>query len=139
MMTYQLAPKSSLPPPKQAQPLIPKQVQPPTPKPETPIVPPAAVVVPPSIYQVQGIVFDMTTGLPTEGARITLANTCGSPIPGAFITTADGRYHFDLEVGCCYTVTAQKDGRKTANSPQLCAMKSAEGQILRADLDLQQP
>lgn len=139
MMTYQLAPKSSLPPPKQAQPLIPKQVQPPTPKPETPIVPPAAVVVPTSIYQVQGIVFDMTTGLPTEGARITLANTCGSPIPGAFITTADGRYHFDLEVGCCYTVTAQKDGRKTANSPQLCAMKSAEGQILRADLDLQQP
>jgi type IX secretion system PorP/SprF family membrane protein len=124
-----------------------KQVQPPTSKPEIPIVPPppAAVVppppaaAPPSIYQVQGIVFDMTTGLPTEGARITLANTCGSPIPDAFITTADGRYHFDLEVGCCYTVTAQKDGRKTANSAQLCAMKSAEGQILRADLDLQQP
>jgi hypothetical protein len=103
------------------------------------VAPPPPAVAPPSIYQVQGIVFDMTTGLPTEGARITLANTCGSPIPDAFITTADGRYHFDLEVGCCYTVTAQKDGRKTANSVQLCAMKSAEGQILRADLDLQQP
>ncbi len=144
MLTYKLQPKNN----RSTQPappvILPDATEPPgkitplpypAPKPATPAPVPTPAE-PLASIQVQGIVFDMASGLPCEGARLTLANTCGQAQPAAFITSADGRYTFSLQKNCCYTVTAQKDGRKTANSQRLCIENQNEDRILRADLDL---
>lgn len=91
-----------------------------------------------AILTVKGIIIDMKTGLPAEGARITLNNTCNGAETPAFITTANGVYAFSLSANCCYTVTAQQDGRKTALSEKICTDKTNEPRTFRADLDLLQ-
>jgi hypothetical protein len=110
-------------------------------KPSPPSTPPPAPntdETPDGVFpcQVSGIVFEMTTGLPSENARVTLTNTCGAPAPKAYITGADGRYKFQLQPGCCYTVKVEKDGFKAGVSAQQCPEKVLRAQVFRADLDL---
>lgn len=122
-------------------PAVPKETQPvPLPK-ETPAPPPAPAPTPAPQESdksplIQGIVFDMTSGLPFENARVTISNTCGGATVPALITTADGRYWFTALPDCCYIITAQKDGYKEAVSEKICTPNTKNGQILRADLDL---
>jgi type IX secretion system PorP/SprF family membrane protein len=154
MLTYQLKSKSERTP-KVSPPIIKEDVEEapnntpeppgkitplpyPAPKPETtpPVVPEPPTEPQVANQTISGIVFDMTTGLPCVGARLTIANTCGKGQPSAFITGADGRYSFDVAKDCCFVVTAQKDNRKTANSERICNENKDEGRILRADLEL---
>jgi type IX secretion system PorP/SprF family membrane protein len=127
MLGYIFTPK------KTPSPLTPSPLTPPPLTPNPPVDAPSDDVFP---CQVSGIVFDMTTGLPAENARVTLRNTCGAAEPRAYITSADGRYRFQLQPGCCHTVTAQADGRQTANSEQVCPTRVARAQVFRVDLDL---
>ena len=87
-------------------------------------------------YAIKGIIFDMTTGLPAENARVTITNTCGAALPEAYITGPDGRYIFVLQLNCCYQITAQKDGLKAIISNNICT-NNPEEQSLRADFDLE--
>lgn len=89
----------------------------------------------PSEFTVKGIVFDMTTGLPAENARVTITNTCGAKVQEAFITGADGIYAFPLSPDCCYELTAQKDGFKPGISNKICTT-NRDQTTLHADLDL---
>lgn len=86
--------------------------------------------------QVSGIIFDMTSGLPCESARVTLSNNCGQAAPKAFITGPDGLYKFRLKPGCCYTVKVEKDGFKPDTSAPQCPENVQRAQVFRADLDL---
>lgn len=88
-------------------------------------------------FALQGIVFDMTDGLPAEGARVELMNDCGLPAAPPFYTAADGRYHFRLDGGCCYTVKAVKEGFIAGLSEGLCAKGLAPDAALQSNLNLQ--
>jgi outer membrane protein OmpA-like peptidoglycan-associated protein len=87
-------------------------------------------------YALQGIVFDMTDGLPAAGVQMNLLNDCGKP--SKTITTGpDGRYKFKLERNCCYTVQAEQRGFISAVSEAYCTQNLAEKTNLRANLSLQ--
>jgi type IX secretion system PorP/SprF family membrane protein len=140
MLTYAIAPRpqktisptSTVVPPPPV--VVPTPPTPTTPRPKAPVEPAPEEVV----LTVKGIIIDMKTGLPAESARITLTNTCNGAETPAFITTANGVYTFSLSNNCCYTVTAQKDGRKTAISEEICTNNTTKPRTFRADLDLLQ-
>lgn len=87
-------------------------------------------------FSLQGIVFDMTDGLPAEAARVTLVNDCGKEIPEAIVTGNDGRYKFKLAKGCCYTVKAVKDGFIAGTSTNICTKELSKNATLKANLNL---
>ncbi len=59
-------------------------------------------------YNLEGIVFDEGTGLPLGGATVALTNDCsGEDVPD-IITDESGRFQFDLDKNCCYTVKGSK-------------------------------
>lgn len=88
-------------------------------------------------FALQGIVFDMTDGLPAEGARVLLTNNCKKENPEAIITGADGRYRFKLDKDCCYTVKAVKDGFMAGTASNLCTKGLTKNATLKANLNLQ--
>lgn len=88
-------------------------------------------------FVLQGIVFDMTDGLPAEGARVMLANDCGKEMPEAIVTATDGRYRFKLDKECCYTVKAVKDGFIAGTASSLCTKGLIKNATLKANLNLQ--
>lgn len=87
-------------------------------------------------FVLQGIVFDMTDGFPAEGARVTLTNDCGKPLPEAFVTGSDGRYKFKLDKTCCYTVKAAKDGFIAGSASNNCTKNLDKSANLKANLTL---
>lgn len=88
-------------------------------------------------FALQGIVFDMTDGLPAEGARVTLTNDCGKTMPEAIVTGSDGRYRFKLDKACCYTVKAAKEGFIAGTASNVCTKDLAKNTTLKANLNLQ--
>jgi outer membrane protein OmpA-like peptidoglycan-associated protein len=66
-------------------------------------------------FAIEGIVFDDGTGLPLEGATVTLSNDCGDTEPEAVVTDETGRFNFALKKDCCYKVKAAKE-RYLSNS-----------------------
>ncbi|MBU6343111.1 MAG: PD40 domain-containing protein [Bacteroidetes bacterium] len=88
-------------------------------------------------FTVQGIVFDMTDGLPAEGARVMLLNDCGKPIPDAVLTNDNGRYKFKLEKACTYTVQAVHDGYIAAKSEPFTTIGLQNHHNFRINLNLQ--
>lgn len=141
MMAYTIRaskPESQTPAPQPTTPTVIFEDPSPVPVQETPqVVTPKPVLpeIKPSLYTVKGIVFDMTTGLPAENARVTVTNTCGAPGQESFITGADGLYAFPLPPNCCFEITAQKDGFKPGISNKICTTNPNQT-TLRADLDL---
>lgn len=87
-------------------------------------------------FVLQGIVFDMTDGLPAESAKVTLTNDCGKP-EETITTGLDGRYKFKLDKVCCYTVKATSDGFFAATSAGHCTKGLVKNTTLKANLDLQ--
>jgi outer membrane protein OmpA-like peptidoglycan-associated protein/tetratricopeptide (TPR) repeat protein len=88
-------------------------------------------------FILQGIVFDMSAGLPAEGARVTLTNDCGKPAAEDVVTGTDGRYKFKLDRECCYTVKADKDGFMAGISTSQCTRGLLKSTTLKANLNLQ--
>jgi outer membrane protein OmpA-like peptidoglycan-associated protein/tetratricopeptide (TPR) repeat protein len=87
-------------------------------------------------FSIQGIVFDEEEGLPVENVEVTLTNDCGKPI-GMALTGPDGRYRFRLEKNCCYTVRAKIDNFASETIESQCTDDLPQGEVLRADLNLQ--
>jgi outer membrane protein OmpA-like peptidoglycan-associated protein len=89
-----------------------------------------------SSYKLEGIVFDMTNGLPAAGAKVMLANDCGLGASLPVVTDETGRYSFDLAKDCCYTVKAEKDGFISSSAPNNCTKGQPDGTVLQANLNL---
>jgi outer membrane protein OmpA-like peptidoglycan-associated protein len=89
-----------------------------------------------SSYKVEGIVFDMTNGLPAAGAKVSLANDCGLGASLPVVTDESGRYTFDLAKDCCYTVKAEKDGFIASSAANNCTKGQPDGTTLQANLNL---
>lgn len=88
-------------------------------------------------FTVQGMVFDMTDGLPADEASIMLLNDCGKPIPEAVQTSSDGRYKFKLDKDCCYTIRAVHDGYIAGVSEQICTRNLTSSNHFKVNLNLQ--
>jgi outer membrane protein OmpA-like peptidoglycan-associated protein len=86
--------------------------------------------------EIQGIVFDMTNGLPATGAKVSITNDCGKPNPDMFTTTDEGRYKFKLDKECCYTVKAEKDGFIAVTSEGNCTKGLKQNTTLNSNLNL---
>ncbi len=75
-------------------------------------------------YSVEGFVFDESTGEPLEGAKVTLSSNCDEDDQEMF-TDATGRYMFELETGCCYTVRGTLESFLSDKQTDLCAVDTA--------------
>jgi outer membrane protein OmpA-like peptidoglycan-associated protein len=60
-------------------------------------------------HTVEGVVFDLSSGLPMEGATVTMVGCDKADSTKTATTDANGRYSFELEKDCCYKLKAEKD------------------------------
>jgi outer membrane protein OmpA-like peptidoglycan-associated protein len=88
-----------------------------------------------SDFALQGIVFDMNSGMPAPNVQLTLNNDCERPVE-VVLTGPDGRYRFQLNKNCCYTLKANLEGFLPDISENNCTDNLAAGQNLRVDLNL---
>ncbi len=88
--------------------------------------------------EVEGIVFDASTGLPLAGATVSLINECGSATKvEPIVTDASGRYKFPLELECCYKMRAEKEGFIAAAVNNTCTKGLNEDKVFAANITLQ--
>ena len=88
-------------------------------------------------FELEGVVYDSSTGLPLEGALVTLVNDCEGEDPDPITTDASGRYYFELDKECCYTVKASKENYFGSPIEDQCTTGLTEPTTLKADLNLQ--
>jgi outer membrane protein OmpA-like peptidoglycan-associated protein len=88
-------------------------------------------------FDVEGIVFDGLTGLPMEGATVTIENDCGMPLAEPFITNQTGRYYFKLDKECCYKLKATQQGYFAGIAENVCTRGKTESETLKENLLLQ--
>jgi outer membrane protein OmpA-like peptidoglycan-associated protein len=60
-------------------------------------------------HTVEGVVFDLSSGLPMEGAIVTMVGCDKADSTKTATTDANGRYSFELEKDCCYKLKAEKE------------------------------
>jgi hypothetical protein len=60
-------------------------------------------------HTVEGVVFDLSSGLPMEGAIVTMVGCDKADSTKTATTDANGRYTFELEKDCCYKLKAEKE------------------------------
>ena len=87
-------------------------------------------------FDIEGIVFDQRTGLPLEGAIVTLTNDCEDELQ-ELVTDATGRYYFKLKKDCCYKVKGAKETYLAATVDNQCTRDLSESTTLQANLNLQ--
>jgi outer membrane protein OmpA-like peptidoglycan-associated protein len=62
-----------------------------------------------AVFDVEGIVFDGASGLPLEGALVTLEDSTGTAV-GSVTTTVTGHYYFKLEKDSRYRLKSTREG-----------------------------
>lgn len=87
-------------------------------------------------FDVEGIVFDQSTGLPLDGATVTLVSSCDTVKPQTYTTDLTGKYHFDLSNDCCYTVKGEKIDYLAASSDEFCTKGLKENKTFNENLNL---
>lgn len=87
-------------------------------------------------FEIEGVVFDENTGLPLEGATVTLMNDCDQD-EQTYTTDALGTYSFKLDKDCCYTVKGSKEGYIAATVGDQCTRGETKSLTLQANLNLQ--
>lgn len=89
-------------------------------------------------FTMEGIVFDMGTGLPLAGAKVILINDCGGKTTlEPLMTDASGRYKFPLESDCCYKLRGEKEGYIAQVLENNCTKNLTASQTINANLNLQ--
>lgn len=90
-------------------------------------------------FKLEGVVYDQSTGLPLEGAKLTLISDCKADSMRTFTTDATGRYAFPLSQECCYKVRAEKDKyfAQTAGGDTTCTKGLKESKTLILNINLQ--
>ena len=89
------------------------------------------------VFDIEGIVFDQQTGLPLEGTIVEISNDCDRPAPQPITTDASGQFRFDLDLDCCYTLKASKDGYLAAILENQCTKDLTTSTTLQANINLQ--
>ncbi len=91
-------------------------------------------------FELEGVVFDQSTGLPLEGATVTLVAVCDDETkniePKTATTDLTGKYHFELDNDCCYTVKGEKIDYLAASSEEVCTKGLDESKIFTENLNL---
>ncbi len=87
-------------------------------------------------FDIEGIVFDQSTGLPLEGATVTLVSSCDEEKPETAVTDITGKYHFELKKDCCYTVKGEKTDYLAASSDEVCTKELKESKTFTENLNL---
>ena len=87
-------------------------------------------------FEIEGVVFDQSTGLPMEGALVTLTNDCEED-DQTFTTDGTGAYKFKLNKDCCYTVKGEKEGYIAASMGDQCTRGETKSLTLQVNLNLQ--
>lgn len=85
---------------------------------------------------IEGIIFDAGTGLPLEGATVSMMNDCGEEEQSA-VTDETGRYYFLLNEGCDYTLKAAKTDYFSASSEVQSTKDLIECYTFKSNFDLQ--
>ncbi len=88
------------------------------------------------VFDLEGIVF--ADGNPTEGATVTLTNDCDDSVE-TVISDEEGRFYFELEEGCCYTVKGELETYDSATSSGQCTKDLTESTTLQTNLNLSKP
>ncbi len=88
------------------------------------------------MFKIEGIVFDQVTGLPIDGATVTLTNDCGDD-EQTMVTDVSGNYTFELKEECCYTVKGTKEAYLADKATDQCTRGQEESITLQANLNLQ--
>lgn len=87
-------------------------------------------------FDIEGIVFDQSTGLPLENATVTLVSSCDEEKSQTFTTDLTGKYHFELNKNCCYTVKGEKVDYLAASSDEFCTKELKESKTFNENLNL---
>ena len=87
-------------------------------------------------YSVEGFVFDESTAEPLEGVTVTMTSSC-SEEEQTVTTDATGRYSFEMETGCCYTVRGTLESYLSDKHTDLCAVDTASTRQYIKNLFLQ--
>jgi len=89
-------------------------------------------------FALTGIVFDQSTGLPLDEAEVSLImEKCQQEVPASIVTDATGRFTFDLEKNCCYSLEARRDGYLGYIQEGHCTEGLKESEILITKFYLQ--
>jgi outer membrane protein OmpA-like peptidoglycan-associated protein len=88
-------------------------------------------------FDLEGIVFDLSSGMPLENAKVTLISDCPDQQPQMLITDASGKFHYDLRDDCCYKLKAEKDEYFAVTSEDQCPKDETESKTFRVTLNLQ--
>lgn len=87
-------------------------------------------------FLVQGVVFDLATGLPLAGSTVTLI---GGDKDTSMITDASGRYSFPLQNEFCYKLKGEKEKYFAETTPDtICTKGLKEDKTYLVNLNLQQ-
>jgi outer membrane protein OmpA-like peptidoglycan-associated protein/tetratricopeptide (TPR) repeat protein len=88
------------------------------------------------LFNLDVLVVDPTTGIPIEGAMLTLTNDCEGVEPEVLYTDSTGMLSYELAENCCYTVTAKKDGYFGSPVENQCTRDLTEPTTLQAIVNL---
>ncbi len=88
-------------------------------------------------HSVEGVVYDLSTGLPLGDAMVTLV--CEDPAKNkTFTTDPTGRYTFPLENDLCYSLKGEKEKYFAVTTPDtVCTKGLKENKVYLVNLNLQ--
>lgn len=88
-------------------------------------------------FDMEGFVFDLSTGLPLDGAKVTLLSDVEGEEPQTFTTDNTGRFHFDLKKDATYKVKAEKDSYFAQTIENQTTKDLKESTTLKTTINLQ--
>ncbi|MEM6964814.1 MAG: OmpA family protein [Bacteroidota bacterium] len=87
-------------------------------------------------FKIEGLVVDQTTGMPIEGAVVSISNDCEGEVAEDVVTDETGSFSFELAEDCCYTVKATKEGFFGSPIGDQCTKDLEESTTLQAIINL---
>ena len=86
-------------------------------------------------FELEGVVFDMNTGLPLPGALVELTNDCEDAVQ-TVVADSTGAFSFPLIEDCCYTVKGSKEDYLAASVKDQCTRDLVEATTLQTTINL---
>lgn len=86
-------------------------------------------------FELEGVVFDQSTGYPLPGAEVTLTNDCEDE-DYTVVSDSTGYFIFPLKEDCCYTVKGSMDDCLAQSIKDQCTRGLEEATTLQVVIDL---